>query len=59
MLQARAGMVIRYAVLFKSVTLHAINCQYRSVTISLQVPVGKLKEKGSRELARDQYHLYG
>ena len=29
------------------------------VTISLRVPVEKLKEKGLWELVRDQYHLYG
>ena len=28
------------------------------VTVSLRVPVEKLKEKGLWELVRDQYHLY-
>ena len=28
------------------------------VTISLRVPVAKLKEKGLWELVRDQYHLF-
>lgn len=28
------------------------------VTISLRIPVEKLKEKGLWELVRDQYHLY-